>query len=303
MKKLFGLVLCAVIVSSLLFQPASAQQNQANQERITLSPAVSRPELKAGETVSGTLTVINDGSTDYKFLLYARPFSVKGEQYDPNYTEVNERTEAYQWVQFDKTDLSLAAGARVKVGYTLKVPARAASGGHYAVLFAETQPPLSSANIARKKRVGSLLYMSVAGDIQRSGSLVDWTTKFLQTKSPLLTNARIKNDGNVHFQANLSANYTNIFGKKSFELNQQLLILPGTTRKVPVVWENSPYFGIFKAQGTISYLDKTEQLPSKYIVLLPYPIIIGFALVVLALIAAMVLRIHRRSGSRVHRRK
>lgn len=297
LAKITFLVLAVVFLANPL---ANAQANQPEQEssreeRITLSPAVYRPDFSAGDQAQGKLTVINDGSVDYSFVLYARPFSVTGEQYDPNYTEVNERTEAYQWVQFDRTSLNLKAGESVEVAYTITVPANAAPGGHYAVLFAETQPSGDGSNIARKKRVGSLLYMTVDGNITRAGSLASWSVPFWQMQKPITSNVRIKNDGNVHFQANLSANYTNLFGKKRFELNQELLIMPGTTRRVPVAWENPPLFGVFKAGGTITYLDKTEELPTRWVVYMPRSLVFALSAVILLCIALAVVR-KRRNG-------
>jgi len=260
-------------------QPSHAQ-TAANEERITLSPAVVRPELKSASTNKGKLTVINNGSISYTFLMYARPFSVSGEQYDPNFTKINEQTEAYQWVQFKQTEMKLKPGQRTEVEYTVSVPNSAAAGGHYAVLFAETQPPDETGNVTRKKRVGALLYMTVDGDINRSGSLESWSAPLLQTQRPVSSTLRLKNDGNIHYQANLKVKYTNIFNKKRFELNQELLILPDSIRRIPIEWQDAPYAGIYKASGQVSYLDRTEELPVKYVILLPIPIIAGAAIVI-----------------------
>lgn len=296
MKRLTGVIVGILTVAFFAQAVVFAQDSQPSnrEERITLSPAVTRPELTAGEQVRGKLTVINDGSVEYDFVLYARPFSVKGEQYDPNYTEVNERTEAYQWVQFDKTRFTLAPGDRIEAGYTVTVPPRAAPGGHYAVLFAETQPPADGSNIARKKRVGSLLYMTVEGDIERAGKVASWNAAMWQTADDLTSTLRIENSGNVHFQADVKANYTNLFGKKRFELNQELLVLPGTTRRVPINWENPPAFGIFKAGGTVSFLDKTETLPTKWVVYISKPVLIGVAVAVILITGLILLRRLRR---------
>lgn len=280
---LLSLALAVFMIISAFSSVAHAQEQP--EERITLSPAVLQPEFNGGQTATGKLTVINDGETNYTFLVYARPFSVEGEAYSANYTEVNERTEAYQWVQLQQTKYTLDPGQQVEVPYTVRVPAGAAGGGHYAVIFAETQPPASNTTqVARKKRVGALLYMTVSGDIRREGSLESWETTFWQTKKPVTSQLRLKNSGNVHYQADLKAHYKNIFGKNVFELNQQLLVLPGTTRRTPVEWNNAPVFGIFKAGGTVEFLGKTEILPTKYILLMPkyVPIIfIALAAVVL----------------------
>lgn len=297
MKKLLLLVL--LLATSLIIPIHAAMADDQDGERITLSPAVSRPALEAGQTISGKLTVINDGTSDYTFRLYARPFSVTGEQYDPNYTEVNERTQAYQWVQFDRTEAQLAAEERIEVAYTVSVPENAAPGGHYAVLFAETQPPQGeNENVVRKKRVGSLLYMTVAGEFISSGSLLDLETDLLQTKRPVTAGIRIQNDGNVHFPAMVNAHYSTIFGNKRFELNQESLILPGTTRRIPIVWENTPYFGIFKTGGSVDFLDRTEELPTRWVILAPYPLLLGLGAAVICLMVFIIVKKRRRSNNR-----
>ncbi len=269
MKKLLIIAALGVAILGGIFIPDRASAQEANEERITLSPAIARPELAAGQKAKGKLTIINDGTVPYTFLLYARPFSVSNEAYEPNYTEVNERTEAYQWVEFARTKISLKAGQRVEVSYTVTVPDDAAPGGHYSVLFAETQPPEEDSSVARKKRVGSLLYMTIAGDIIEKGSLASWDVETLQTKQPVSSSIRVENTGNVHFQSDISVTYTSIFGKKQYENNQQVLVLPGTTRRVVFDWDSAPYFGIYKASGTVSLLDGTEELEQQWIILFP----------------------------------
>lgn len=288
----FLLLILVSIFSSLLFQPVTHAQNQGEEERITLSPAVLQPEFNDGQRAEGKLTVINDGDVDYTFLVYARPFSVEGEEYAANYTEVNERTEAYQWVQFGQTKYTLAAGKSVEVPYTVTVPEGTAGGGHYAVLFAETQPPpaTGAAGVARKKRVGALMYMTVEGEIQRSGSIASWDTKLFQTKKPITSLLRLKNDGNVHYQADLEASYTNLFGKRQFTLNQQLLVLPGTTRRAPIEWQEAPFIGIFKANAKVTYLGKTEDLPTKYVIFLPKAALIVAAAVLVIVLGGLLLK-------------
>lgn len=283
MKRLF-ILLAAVIGFVSLTSPiniVSAQDNK--EERITLSPAVSRPELEAGQQAEGKLTVINDGQVPYSFVLYARPFSVKNESYEPNYTEVNDRTEAYQWVQFEKTQLELKPGERTEIGYTMTVPQNASPGGHYAVLFAETQPSNDQSSVARKKRVGSLLYITISGDLSYQGKLASWEAQSFQTKAPVASLVRIENSGNVHFIANATITYDNIFGKKQFEQNQEMIILPGTTRRLSVNWEKPPLFGIYKASGSVEMLDRTESLEGKWIIYVPASVlwVLGGAVVLI----------------------
>lgn len=305
-KRVWLFSLSFVMLFAVFVVPISAQKNDDDDtvERITMSPAISKPSLKAGEKVTGKLTVINDGSIDYTFLMYSRPFSVNGENYDTNYTTVNKQTEAYQWVNFDRSNVRLKAGERTEIGYTVQTPKDARAGGHYAVLFAETQPPEGDpASVARKKRIGTLLYMTVDGDLIEKGKVESWQADLIQTKPPLNTDLRLKNDGNVHFQADLSASYTNIFGKKRFTLNQELLILPGTTRRIPITWQDSPYLGIYKVSGNVSFLNKKESLPEKYVVLLPMPVLASVAGIVAIVIISTVFKKKRANKSKKSRAK
>lgn len=297
-RAIVTLGLLAALIGSSLFPvaaPVLAADNKAT-ESITLSPAVSRPVLDAGGTMSGKITIINDGTSDYSFLVYARPYSVTGEQYDPNYTVVNEKTQAYQWVEFTQTKFKLAAGQKVDVPYSVNVPKNAAGGGHYAVLFAETQPEDvgEGSSVMRKKRVGSLLYMTVNGRLSLAGSVESWDARTWQTSRPLTSTLRLKNNGNTHFQADIQVNYTDLLGKKRFELNKQLFVLPGTTRRIPVEWADAPIIGIYKASGTVSYLNKSETLPARYIVLLPVYFLA--ATVAVILFAAILIVIKRRKS-------
>lgn len=272
-------------------QAVFAQEGTDTSESITITPAVARPTINAGESLSAEFTVINDGQAEYNFSVYARPFSVQGEQYDPNFTEVNAMTQAFEWVTFERTTFTLGAGERISVPYTVNSPVSAAAGGHYAVLFAETEPKDSdSTNVLRKKRVGSLLYMTVNGEASEDGSIASWDAKLWQTTKPITSSLRIENTGNVHFQADVHVNYSNLFGNKRFELNQELLILPGTTRKVPIDWVDSPSIGIYKAEGTVDYLGETEELPAKYIILLPMVVVWTVLGVIILLVTATIFR-------------
>lgn len=293
MKTKFTGLLCLIIAAFTLiltpFQLAFAQTSSEVEESITLSPAISKPVADSGTVLKGSLTVINNGQTEYQFLAYARPFSVSTESYDPNYTEVNERTEAYQWVQFAKTNIRLAPGERVEVPYTVTIPEKAKSGGHYAVLFAETQPKQAEGTqVTRKKRVGSLLYITVNGELINSGLLVGWDAKVWQKSTPVEAAMRIKNDGNVHFQVNSQVTFRNIFNKPRLQLNQEQFVLPGTTRKIMATMENAPIIGIYRVGGTVSFLDKKELLPSKWIVLVPIKAV-NLLIAVIALVAAWLL--------------
>lgn len=267
------LLLITLLVVGFVTLPSGgsihAQQGNEEGENITMAPATVKPDLVAGEVYSGRVRVMNNGKTDYTFKMYAKPFSVKQESYQAEFETVNKYTEVYQWVRFETAEFRLKSGENVSVPYTVVVPSDARPGGHYAVLFAETQPEQKE-SVARKKRVGSLMYATVAGEYASQGSVESFNSDTWFRQGPVTSAIRLRNDGNVHFEATTDVIYKTLFGKAAYSDRQTRMVMPGTTRRIDITWQKPPLFGIYKLSGTAQYLDKTEVLPGKYIVVMPY---------------------------------
>ena len=301
MKKILTTLLFATVLigaSSSAFSAPTFATDEADYERIALTPDSTRLTLRAGDTMHGTFKVTNDGKITYSFSVYAKPFSVSGEQYDPNFTEVNEKTRAYEWVTFEQTIYQLRPSESIEVPYTISAPAMATGGGHYAILFAETQPEADeTTNILRKKRVGSLLYLTIDSELSEAGSVDSWTVPFWQTEPPVSSLLRLKNSGNVHYQADVQMSYTSLVGSNKFDFRHDFFILPGTTRRIPIEWTDSPRIGLYKAEGMVSYLGKQESLNTTYILLLP-PYILWLTAALLSFLALITIKITKRRRRR-----
>ena len=100
-----------------------------------------------------------------------------------------------------KQPTHLNPGEKVDVDFTINVPKSAQSGGHYAVIFAETKPSSaqSDSSVVRKKRVGMIVYAQIKGDNSVGGKVVSTTIPFLQTSLPLAASSRVENSGNVEY--------------------------------------------------------------------------------------------------------
>jgi hypothetical protein len=271
-KRSTFLFLPLLILLSLLLGSSvahAAETTTTPEESLAMTPAIQRLAVKAGEVVDGSMTVINDGKVAYKFIVYARPYSVKNEQYDPQFETTLDNTDIYQWVQFEKVSYTLQPGERIEVPYRMKAPVNAAPGGHYGVIFAETQPDASSAtSVLRKKRVGGLLLANVEGKVIRSGALVSTDAPFWQSAPPLTITDRVKNTGNTDFQATVSTSVEDMFGSVKHTETKNYTIYPGTIRKIPISWESSPWFGLFKYKQSVSVVGNTTNT-SHYILLAP----------------------------------
>jgi hypothetical protein len=290
-------IVVAAVVALVLFASISVSAADSDvTERITLSPSSTTLKLDAGETSRGVMKITNDGGVPYGFSVYARPYGVSNELYEPNFTSQQSNAGVYKWVQFDQTKYQIKPGETIEVQYTLRVPADAAPGGHYGVLFAETdERGLEGTGVARKKRIGNLLYVTVNGSYKTSGTFKEFILPFWQTDAPVISSARVENTGNVDFRAKISTTAKNVFGQTKYSYIGDPIVLPDTTRLMDMKWEAAPNFGFFKVNQTVELLGEKHQ-NSGYVLIAPRWAPIVLIIILSAGAAYAVLR--RRSNRR-----
>jgi hypothetical protein len=239
-------------------------------ESITLSPVSRQYKVDAGGRIEDKLTIVNDGKVGYDFIVYSRPYSVKNEAYEPDFTKITMNTDAYQWVRLTQTKYRIEAGATVEVPYAIQVPATATPGGHYGVIFAETQPPegVSASAVIRKKRVGSIIYATVNGNYTVKGEVAGADIPFLQVEPPLVASATVRNTGNTDFKDSVRMTVKDIFGNVKYDANKEYPVLPQTTRKIALEWQDAPWFGLYSVDVSQKFLDKNTT-SSGYVLLMP----------------------------------
>lgn len=260
-------------------------------ESITLSPVAKRYELQAGETRTDTLTVVNDGKEAYDFTAYAKPYSVSSENYSPDFVTEASNSDAYRWVKFEKSKYHLEAGASMTVSYTISVPVNAGPGGHYGVLFVETQPkgPVGGNAVVRKKRVGAILYTTVKGTYEIGGEQTASDIPFLQLTSPLTARLTTTNTGNTDFIDTVVFRVSDLFGGLKYEETKEYPILPQTARKMTLEWKTAPDFGVYKVEVISKFLDQTHT-SSSFVLMMPAWALGVVGLIVVGSIIYLVLR-------------
>jgi len=286
-KLLLVLLLSLFTLLTPLVFKASAHA-AAPTEVLTITPVTAKPLIDPGGQSSGSFQLINQGDIPYDFKIYAAPYSVKGEEYTPSFIPIPRKTNASEWIHFDKTTGNITPNESVNIGYTVSVPAGTAPGGYYAVALAQTQLPKNSQGIIVNEQVGEIFYIQVAGPVVTSGKVTSWSADFWQ-KPPLNATLRLENDGGIHYFSNINVVVSDIFGNSKFTLNTTKVVLPQTIRSVPVSWKAAPNFGLFKISGTATVPGSTVNLKTKYVFIASQTIrniialvIIGFALILVA---------------------
>lgn len=290
------LVVTGLLTGLLLSMAApafAATPGQNNQESIAISPVNKFYKFKPGSTNKDEITVTNGGTVDYKFKLYVSPYSVNGVEYKPDFFTKKKNTDLNEWVTFAKSTYELKAGQAVTVPYTVSVPENAIPGGHYGVIFAETQPSderRESNSVERKKRVGALVYATVEGDFETGGKFNGIRTPGLQFKAPLKSELNVENTGSSDFSVETVFAVSDIFGSRKYTDTKKYQILPQTERLINLSWDKSPGFGLYQVTVSAKFLDQQTSKTS-YVLMAP---IAFYMIFIVGLLVAVIYFVQKR---------
>jgi hypothetical protein len=267
-------------------------------QSITISPTSIDQSVQPGSLNTGSFEIINSGSTNYTFRVYATPYGVSGENYNPEFTPIPGAPNITSWFHFSTTTAQVGVRQVVTVNYTIHVPSGTLAKGYYAVAFAQTQPKTDTkTGVVVTDRVGEIFYLRVAGNVTQGGKLLSWQTSFLQ-KPPITPMVRIEDSGAYNFPSIVTIHIKNVFGRTVYTVETTKQILPQTIRRIETPWAKSPSIGLFKVSGSAQFLNHTYQLPTKYVLVMSQTVRIIVVVIIVLIVIALIYR-----RSRAHGRK
>lgn len=297
MKRL--LVALGVIGALLIPQVTKAAQ------AITITPTSIDKVIIPGQTLKGQTQVLNQADSPFDYKVYATPYSVTGEEYDPSFTPIAGATNVASWFKLKATKTRLEPFSTSALDYSITVPANAKPGGYYAVIFAETESKVEGTGVTTQKRVGTVAYIRVAGDAVEQGGVASWSVPWFQEPN-LLQTLRLENTGSVHYSATIKTTVKDLFGNTKLSYAQKRNVLPEKIRKVEIDWEKTPALGIFKVNGTVEIFGKTTPLATKYVLVMSKEIqrglLILFAVLILIYLSKKIYR-HRKAKKKIKKEK
>lgn len=263
----------------LLTPPVSAQG--AVSKGLTLSPLRSELNIAPGTSLDGKLTVTNSTDKPMSVQLDAEEFKVIDQQYDYAFTEDSDTA---KWVSFTPVEADLTTGQSKVISFRVGVPLSAEPGGRYISLFASTDTGTTGGSTSSRQRVGSLLYITVLGDVTRNGNLMSLTSPWAIGGGSMWSMA-LQNTGTTHFRSQYTVQVQKIIGGGTVaSLSGDVLILPGTVRTVPDKIPLPQLPGIYKVVYTIGLGDKPSAVETRWVIYAPLWAIIAIAIIVAGLI-------------------
>ena len=330
MKKLFRLsCLVTVLVLGAIFCASSNvyaedSNEEINEEllkaatSISISPVSKILKLEPDKIYEDSFEVMNNGEEPMNFEVYASPysytFSEEDNEYKLGFSNETAFTQIVRWITFKDTNGNFVKNPRftakpgevVKVVYRITTPSSVPDGGQYAVLFAHTISNAANASGVRTEASPGLIVYGRSNSETISSAEIS-NTKLSQKllvnqeeKNIVNASARVKNTGNVDFMAYGELRVEGLFGKLYYETpsNKSLMsVIPEVELTVSDRWEDTPYFGIFRATWTVTAVDETETV-SRLILILPAPVLIIFILLLTFLTTWIIIMVRKRKERR-----
>lgn len=260
-------VLCALVF--LLPTSALAQTPDTNSLTLTLVPPIFQVTQAPGTEWRSVLRVVNANPYDIVIAATVTDFHPDGETGNAvlEHIPVGDASDTHRmsgWISVHNGDIVIARGKTAEVPFTIRVPADADPGGHYAAILVATSPAgqVSGTGTSVSSAITSLFFMRVPGEVIEEGIIRDfYATKSVMQRASGSFVIRFENKGNVHLVPQGEIVITNMWGKERGKIiinehNTFGNVLPLSTRKFAFDWSgesNMFEFGRYKALATLAY--------------------------------------------------
>ncbi len=267
-----------------------------------VGPGRSEITAKPGETVYVEVSVTNRISSDREFFLEVE--DIEGAQDGASMVTVPDGKRSprglVDFISFPETNLDLDLGERARIPVAINVPSNASPGGYFgAVLISTVRKAESGEGLAPRSpiiaRVASLIFLTVEGEVERSGEVVsldtinnysNWGAWY--EKGPIEMGILYENTGTVHLNPYGEVSIKNILNEEVGYLEiEPWFVLPSALRLREFSWDREFLFGRYTVEAKINrgYDDKVDVLTTTFWVLpwkLVGSIFIGLFIIIFA---------------------
>lgn len=270
---------------------------------MTVSPPNSRIILTPGETYTNALRISNS-SNSTKDLIYSASLAPFSETTNDDgsttsdHVSVSNYNQMMDWITLDHDSGTIAPGETDFLTYTINVPDNAPAGGQYAMILVRDDTDNAgdddgNVNIVNIMQFGSIIYARVAGEAIESGTILENRVPLISFSSPLVTSSTVKNNGNVHADAEYTLEVWPLFSDEEIYTNVEdpklSLILPESEKYNTQEWIEAPAIGIFRVRQTIRFLGN-ESIVERTVILCPLWLILVIVFVIVMLIVWSITR-------------
>lgn len=248
----WSLKLVCFLVIGLLVIPTKINAQSA----LGLSAIPPRLEVtvKPGETITKELKIRNESKVDRVITTTSKDFIVTDSEGTPiqleNIDETANRWAASSWIHISPSSFTLKPGETKSLMITVIAPDNATAGGHYAMVLhsPKNEAVLNETGSYIETNVGSLIYITIPGDIKEDAKVTNFTAPNFSEFGPIPFNTVVANLSDIHITPAGSIAIKNWFGGKTADLPLDIInIFPNTSREFKNILNHKWLFGRYSA--------------------------------------------------------
>lgn len=337
MKKIFYGLACTAIAATCLaggivapYTHAEGEENNSEGQTIrvygsgiSVGPMSKIMQLAPSSTYDDTFTVNNDSDETVNFEAYVAPYSYIHSEADDSYTlgftNDNNYTQITRWTRIiDKNgnyvkrpQYTIEPHSKMDIAYRVTTPDNIPAGGQYAVIFVHTlAEKRSDVGINTETSPGMVIYGRAEGETIVSGEISGLSMSQTINKEDgegktvtldhVNATAKVKNTGNIDFNATAILKVEGIFGGGYYETPEnkaRTSVIPESEIVLSDEWENTPWFGLYKATWTVTAAGDTQSI-DQVIFINPVPFIIITIILLTIIIVWITIMLKKRKERR-----
>ncbi len=222
---------------------------------LTIQPIKVSQTLDPGATYTGVINLSNASDKEVIVQVKTEDFLPSAGTNTLNFIgRAPGVTSVRDWITVNKpAEFSFTQGKTESVQYTITVPANAEPGGHFGVIFFKAiEKTDAEEQLKIGTQVGVLVLVTVNGDFERTGKIVEASAPSFLTEGPVPFKITFENTGTVHFEPKGKISITNLFGKEVGVVPiEGQVVLPTGVKDLNFAWEPSTKFLLGKYTATI----------------------------------------------------
>ncbi len=204
-----------------------------------------------GETVSSSVTIVNDQPVERTYYLHVVKFVSGGETGAPTFLPYKEDHSGLpDWIQLSTAAVRIPATSRVDVAFRVTIPSDALSGSYQAALVVSDAPSevVAGNGASLQANIASLIFLTVEGETVEQAGLLDFSVN--QDASQVFAgdvHYRVQNQGNVYLIPEGTVTFRDRLGHiVTVDANpEQGRVLPETTRAYTAPFGTTTQTGFF----------------------------------------------------------
>lgn len=285
MKRLFT-ILIGLVLAGFVFSASIAKAEGGMQ----ISPVTFNFQVNPGETDSGQITLKNLNTETINYSIDVELFNKVSDEGAPSFEQTLPQegvTTLSDWITYTPKEGTIEPQQSVTIDFTISIPQGAEPGGHYAAVFAKqlNKTPDGKTQLGVTTRVGSLVLVSVPGDVKKSVSLKDFLISKFVWRGPVSMSAKVQNTGSVHYDSQVKVALKPLFGASSEVDLGKHTVIPKNERNFEGSWGKKYPFGYYKLTASASDGDgKFSSTSETSVFALPLIIVIPLLAVILIIL-------------------